>query len=442
MEEKIELLSEFLTQQLNHWILFPLALTIMGLTSRYTAVPRPDLLMWAVCGLFPVVFYFLRTKISRFPFFVLSHTAAVCLSLAVPAQGTANRVICIVCGIYYMVHSFALRIKDVSDTPMMHPFISMGISLFSLLLLHQQSISGWEGFYLFPLTGCFGLYYIRYYLQKYLSFLTLNAGSAGFVPAKKMFFSGIGLVLGYTLLCTILLVLFINLTRLEAIAGLIKKFIIKVLRFLLSFIRNVPPESNVQPMEPESPPSFSDMLPLDAAQNEPFWLWEVLEKAAVAVLICLFAYVMLRLVIQLIRFIRKHFFWHIRRQTVNIDTGVSEVREKCGRDKKQLSKKPEASDFLTPSAQIRRLYRKKLLQSGPFFTESHPGGYRFFTAREWERILETKGMACLYEQARYSQTEMTRSHVRKMREAVKTAGNFRSTATEKSMETGASKKGI
>ena len=128
MEEKIELLSEFLTQQLNHWILFPLALTIMGLTSRYTAVPRPDLLMWAVCGLFPVVFYFLRTKISRFPFFVLSHTAAVCLSLAVPAQGTANRVICIVCGIYYMVHSFALRIKDVSDTPMMHPFISMGIS--------------------------------------------------------------------------------------------------------------------------------------------------------------------------------------------------------------------------------------------------------------------------------------------------------------------------
>ncbi len=163
MEEKIELLSEFLTQQLNHWILFPLALTIMGLTSRYTAVPRPDLLMWAVCGLFPVVFYFLRTKISRFPFFVLSHTAAVCLSLAVPAQGTANRVICIVCGIYYMVHSFALRIKDVSDTPMMHPFISMGISLFSLLLLHQQSISGWEGFYLFPLTGCFGLYYIIYY---------------------------------------------------------------------------------------------------------------------------------------------------------------------------------------------------------------------------------------------------------------------------------------
>lgn len=419
MEEKIELLSEFLTQQLNHWILFPLALTIMGLTSHYTAISQPDLLMWAVCGLFPAVFYFLRTKISRFPFFVLSHTAAVCLSLAVPAQGTANRVICIACGIYYMVHSFALRIKNISDTPMMHPFISMGISLLSMLLLHQQSVSGWEGFYLFPLTGCFGLYFIIYYLQKYLSFLTLNAGSASFVPAKEMFSSGIGLVLGYTLLCTILLALCTNLTRLEAIAGLIKKFIIKILRFFLSFFQNVPPESEMQPMEPEAPPSFSDMLPLDAAQNEPFWLWEVLEKAAVAVLICLFAYGMLRLVIQLIRFIRKHFFWHIRRQTVDIDTGVSEVREKCGRDKKQFPKKPAASGFLTPSAQIRRLYRKKLLQSGLAFTEGSSCRFRFFTAREWEHILETDGMASLYEQARYSQKEMTRSDVRKMREAVK-----------------------
>ncbi|MDE6167444.1 MAG: hypothetical protein K2G28_03185 [Acetatifactor sp.] len=442
MKEKIELISELLTQQLNHWILFPLALTIMGLTSSYTSVLQPDLPMWVVCGLFPVVFYILRAKISRFPLFALSHAAAVSLSMAVPAQGSVNRVICIVCGIYYMIHSFALRIKDIPVTPLMHPFMSLGISLLSMLLLHQQNAPGWDAFYLFALAGCFGLYFIIYYLQQYLTFLSLNAGSAGFVPAKEMFSSGIGLVLGYTLFCTVILTLFTNLSRLEAIAGLIKKMITGILRFFFSLFRNDQPEPEMQPIESAAPPPFSDMVPLDAAEGEPFWLWEVLEKAAVAALICLCAYCILRLVLQLIRFIRKHFFWQIRRQTVDMDTGVSEVREKCDRTKTRSAKRTAPSGFLTPSAQIRRLYRKKLLQSGPFFTEGHPGGYRFFTAREWERILETKGMACLYEQARYSQTEMTRSDVRKMREAVKTAGYSRSTAAEKSMETGASKKGI
>ena len=39
------------------------------------------------------------------------------------------------------------------------------------------------------------------------------------------------------------------------------------------------------------------------------------------------------------------------------------------------------------------------------------------TAREWERKLETEGMADIYEQARYSRREVTAADVKKMRYA-------------------------
>lgn len=416
MEDKIELLSEFLTQQLNHWVLFPLALTIMGLTSRYTAVPRPDLLMWAICGFFPVVFYFLRRKISRFPLFVLSHIGAAVLFTAVPAEGPVNRALCVICGIYYMIHSFSLRVKDIPSTPLMHPFISMGLSLLSILLLYQQKVFGWEGFYMLALTGSFGLYLIIYYLQHYLSFLSLNAGSAEYVPAKEMFSSGMGLVLGCTLFCTLILVLCTNMSRLEAIAGLLKKIMTAALGFFFSLFLKTSPETEMLPVQPQESPPFSENFPLDAMPEEPFWLWEILEKAAAAAMVCLFLYCTLRLIFRIIRFIRKHFYWNIRRQTIDMGTGVFEVREKCDNtDAERHVPEKRETGFLTPSAQIRRLYRKKVLQSGSAF--------RFFTPREYGRILKAEDMACIYEQARYSQKKMTRTDVKKMREAVKSPGH-------------------
>ena len=42
-----------------------------------------------------------------------------------------------------------------------------------------------------------------------------------------------------------------------------------------------------------------------------------------------------------------------------------------------------------------------------------------YTAKEWERKLETRGMSDLYEQARYSDRAVTGADVKRMKEACK-----------------------
>ena len=59
--KKIQLICEVLTEQMNHWMLFPIALTIMEMTRGQTGMEKPDMLLWVLCSLFPLLFFVLRT---------------------------------------------------------------------------------------------------------------------------------------------------------------------------------------------------------------------------------------------------------------------------------------------------------------------------------------------------------------------------------------------
>ena len=75
--------------------------------------------------------------------------------------------------------------------------------------------------------------------------------------------------------------------------------------------------------------------------------------------------------------------------------------------------------FLSHRDRIRKLYREKLLS----LAGDDPGKKALleqYTAREWERRLAADGMAQLYEQARYSPHEVTKTDVQKMKDRCKT----------------------
>ena len=55
----------------------------------------------------------------------------------------------------------------------------------------------------------------------------------------------------------------------------------------------------------------------------------------------------------------------------------------------------------------------------PQLSEEDRNRMDIYTAKEWERKLETNGMSGLYEQARYSNREMSGADVRQMRAACK-----------------------
>nr|WP_302593676.1 DUF4129 domain-containing protein [uncultured Acetatifactor sp.] len=93
---------------------------------------------------------------------------------------------------------------------------------------------------------------------------------------------------------------------------------------------------------------------------------------------------------------------------------------KNAKSKKTPSGSPWAcSAYWPPRERIRRLYKKKLAAATADLDPSDRGHLETYTAKEWEKKLTLSGMADIYEQARYSNHEVTAADVKKMKDAWK-----------------------
>ena len=63
--DKIRFVNEILTEQMNHWLLYPLALFVAGASRNLTGVGNPMLPAWALCGLIPFCFFLIRRRVTR-----------------------------------------------------------------------------------------------------------------------------------------------------------------------------------------------------------------------------------------------------------------------------------------------------------------------------------------------------------------------------------------
>ena len=62
---KIRFVNEILTEQMNHWMLFPLALIVGGASRYLTGEGDSMLLAWVLCSLFPFFFFLKNTSGDR-----------------------------------------------------------------------------------------------------------------------------------------------------------------------------------------------------------------------------------------------------------------------------------------------------------------------------------------------------------------------------------------
>lgn len=411
-ENRLDLTTEYLAELINHWMLFPPVMLIM----HFSGAKRPDLLMWALSGLFPLLFTLIRIRQKKFLTFLGSHLAVTFLSLVIPTAGKAGRLLCIFCAVYYMVSSCAASLKQKASSPEPLPSVlAVAVSALAFLLhYYQGDIRGWEKYYMVNLIGCLALCNIVQYLQRYLDFISLNRSSAGQFPAREILRSGLGLVLGYTLLGSILMLLGTNAVWLERLAGVIKGGLLAILRAFFSLFRSRG-EQNAAPEQAASPPEAQ--MPLLPEAGEPSWFWKLLEIAVGVVLTCLFVCGVIIGVISLVRWIREHFLSGLfpRRKTAEDD--VQDIRERCILPERE--RHPSGGfflPFLSPSARIRRLYKKTVLLHSAEASKER-SILPSLTARESEKMTGLTGMAEIYEQARYSERKLTGEDVRRMKAA-------------------------
>lgn len=414
--ERLDWLIEFLTEQMNHWIFFPLVMTVMGVGMKIAELPlgeTPDFLPWIFCGLIPIACFLVRNFVEKFWVFVLCHGmifAAVILCTA--PLNLAGTILCGVCAVAYILHSFTLRLRENTAvySGSIHPVTALVFSAGANYLFHrQEDMPDWDRYYLFILIGVFACYLIIYYLKHYLNFLMVNRSSAGYLPAREILHSGIGFVLPYTLIGVVILVLSLNVEWLEPILRVIKA----ILRPILVFLVGLLPSGNettegLPPVENMPTNRGGGELPV----GESFWLWEVLEYVAFILFFCGCVYVLVKAVKWFIRYVRG-----ISGHKIEIETGqedVFDVRERCVIEKrKSVNRGVGLLQRFSPAERIRRLYKKRIL-AGKIETESRES-LNCKTARECGNILSLPEMADIYEQARYSDRESTMEDVRRMK---------------------------
>ena len=412
--KRIQFVNEFLTEQMNHWLLYPLPLTVMGVTKALLDMGDPGLGLWALCSLIPLVFFVFRYKVKNLILFLLAHAGVLALVFALSGQSILTRIICTICVAGYLIQSLVLRLKHDSVYSEGIPLVAgVVLSAVTALFQYYQGTRGWENYYNWPLIAGIALYFIIYFMDHYLDFLSMNKSSAGFLPAAEMFHSGMGLVLGYTMLGIGVLIFS---TQFEWLAGILRPIGDMLLRFLrFLFSRSSHSEEVPQPVGEELPPAGMGGMELPPAE-ETFWFWEVLEiimmvAFGIAILVCVGV-----LLWKLFKLIQKYMVF--RYQESEIQTGEAyDFREKCEIEKNSDKKKRGLFDSLSPRERIRKLYKKKLPAAS--VRADVQEDLALHTAREWEQKLALEGMADLYEQARYSNREITGADVKKMKDAWK-----------------------
>lgn len=418
--KRLKLVIEILTSQMNHWIFFLLVMTVigisMGLMGNSTGY-EPDFLLWAVCGLVPVALFLVRYYAERFWLFMLCHGAVLAVLSAGALFYRAGAIICAVCAVVYTICSFKMRLGENSAvySEGIHPLAAVGLSAAANFLFHREDdMPDWDRYYLFILIGVLACYLIIYYLKHYLNFLRVNESSTGYLPAGEMLSAGIGFILPYTLFGVMILLLSLNVDWMEPIFQILAKGLKMVLRFIFRILsRDDPAEGPISVEESrEYSPGTGILSPPEAGS---FWFWEILEYTVLILFACGCVFALIKGLRWLVRYLREHFGKNAADE--NIIAGredVLDVREKCSVEKSGSgSKKLSLFRVFTPVERVRRLYKKRVLSGKAEI--NNRGTLNVMTARECGEALSLPDMAGLYEQARYSDREITSEDVRRMK---------------------------
>lgn len=419
--KRIKFVCEFLTEQMNHWMLFPLALTAMGMNRGLTGAQKPDVWLWLLCSLIPFAFFWIRKYCDRkrsFLRFLLFHGAAatamalVLLSLPVYTPSFINKMLCVLCPALYMAYSLILYIKrETVYTSAMQPFAAVALSLGASIF--RQTENWWNAYYSVSLICSLTLFALVFYMQHYLDFLSVSKNSLGYLPVSEIFRSGMGLVAGYELFGMGLLLFSTQFAWVTKILNTLGELALKFLHWLKSIL----PGGKTEELD-EIPIEGLDMGNVSGPfqQRETFWGWKLLEVLFFGVLLMLLLFAAIKLLQQLVRLLEAYL--KRRASTPPMEEEVFDLHEKCDTEKNIRKRTYNIPIALTYREQVRRLYKRRVLSaSAEKRQERRRMGFR--TAREWESELHTRGMADIYEQARYSEREINAADVKRMKEACK-----------------------
>ena len=403
----IILLRELLVTQMNYWALFPVMLTLLILSGVMQENAAQVLLWCLIMSFLPFALYFLRQYLTSPAIFMALHIGIVVFLHMVLGGSGMIRFVSVGMGVVFIANSLYLRLRfDTYEDKALSPVGAVLIAGGCFFLLQYQGQAQWKGLVCFLLIMVLCLYFLVYYIDKYLSFLSVNEGSAGHIPEREIFRSGMKLALGYTLLGALFLFLTADVTWLRAVTELLKQVLVAFVSIIIYLFMSM--DGNMEPRQIQGGQGGGPLFPNDASES--YWLWNaltVIALLAIGIGLTAAAYKGIR---SAIRYLRGNWDSDFKEEKPHQETENTDKRERLQTDGFRRRRGRLLPELLSVNERVRRLYRKQALRLG---TDSER--LRRITARECAGELQMPVMGETYEKARYSGQECTAAELRRMK---------------------------
>lgn len=461
---KLEWLKEILVTQMNHWVAIFFAITLMGLVERET----PQLGLWIVVSIIPLLFCWIRIHVKRFNLFFLIHLFLFAIAVLLPIEDELVRVILGILVLWYTLNSLQLKLsaKAGYDNPVREsfsddagkvmtifdhtdgargigsdwdasiteevptgkkgwddpipPVAACGIGGVTLLFHDYIQSRDWSQYYLLAILAYFVFYFLYYYLDQYLSFLVFNESSAANIPEKAILRTGVRQILVFAGLAAFLMLLSSHMEWLEAVLLLIARAFFFLFRILIG------PGKEETPAEtPQASAAPIEDYGIGAGSGAGI-IWQILEIILIAAAVVAIVMAVLYGLLYGFRYLRDNFRRNFNMQDKVIDSYM-DIRESCSaevRDRRKSASERRWFAFWDTKEKIRRAFRKKILQLN--HAEGGEKDYRYLnyrTAGECCEPLEDASVQKIYEKARYSDEICTSEDLKIIKTATKIQKN-------------------
>lgn len=402
-QKRILMIREFLAATTNHWTFFP----IVFLFAAISEMSGMALLGWILAGLAPFFLSFLRNYMQSILLQIMCYPIFMGILTLIPIEPEILKGIYFFFVTIYLLLSLFQTITNKGQmTKILPPFFTIGINLFAALIIFpHREVYHYPFFLLLGMVITAVSFFLAFYVDQYLLFVTKNEETSSSMPKQKIFRSGILYSFYYLGVGAGILLLIssfgISDEFLNGFWGKVKQAFRKFIQFLVNLFtkgeRKVPISDGMHDPIAGTP----DLTP---AKTSLFWkLMEILLFFAVVMLIL---FVIAFLIFKFLRLLAR---LRPRKTLVEAEEEVEEidVHENIGAKRKFFFDWEEDESLLSPRQRIRRIFRKRA-QALERPHEELP----YLTPGDVAEAEDNPLLASLYEKARYSQLPCEKEDVK------------------------------
>ncbi len=420
-KEGLVVFREALITQMNHWILFLVA--VVALDLRVAPGASLTMWQWMLCSIVPFVFFLVRRYLGNIIIILITHLLALGLFFVMPANSQLEWVILLLYVLLYAVYSVYLKIKTEHqlDTAL-NPGLAVVLAACCMFLHTWENIGmgHYEGYFLLPVLIFIGLYFVQFYIAKYQNFIKVNTSSNCHVREGEMFSSGIRQV-GLVSLAVVVVAGLVGADAwADRIFAIIKEFFVKLFKMLTEGLNIELRVGEGDMSEATDIGTMTDKINEffgGAAETNAFF--EKMESIFSYVLVGVIILGIIAMIFFIIKFIRKLAGERSKKRGgLDEDEAINDVREKIDSDaKKRREERKSIFEMLSKREQIRRAYKKEVWANrNEVVVSGNVDLLKAVTAHDYGEKMDRRVLASVYEKARYSEEECTAEDVRLAKE--------------------------